>query len=443
MSIFETVVCGVDGSVEGLDAVRQASRLASDRLVLVSVVDTWDLVIGGGELPGPDPDSWVPRSRDALHGDAEAALAQAEAAVEGSCDVTSRLVEGSPFRALETEVLRCCATLLAVGTHGRSRTAGIVLGSVATSAVHHAPCSVLVARATKVSGAFPAAITVGVDGSVESALAFRSACEVRDRFGAKLTMVAGDAGRGMDLAAIKEQIAPEPLEVDERGTLDALVAASESVDLLVVGSRGLKGIPALGSVSERVAHRAVSSVLVVREPTVERYPRGERIPVEDVMSRPAVTVDADATIEEAARTMIEHGVGAVPVVGADGRVCGILAESDFAGREVVLSESRYGAQTRVPKLLGTLMVGDRLEPILEAAAKRSVREVMSAPVLAAVEGEPVQQALERMLHHEVGHLPVVRRGVPVGMLAHHDLLLLAARLWGSSEGDEQAGAAVE
>jgi nucleotide-binding universal stress UspA family protein len=34
---------------------------------------------------------------------------------------------------------------------------------------------------------------------------------------------------------------------------------------VVVGSRGLHGFPALGSVGERVAHRARSSVLVVRE----------------------------------------------------------------------------------------------------------------------------------------------------------------------------------
>ena len=34
--------------------------------------------------------------------------------------------------------------------------------------------------------------------------------------------------------------------------------------LVVVGSRGLGGVRALGSVSERVAHRAPCSVLIVR-----------------------------------------------------------------------------------------------------------------------------------------------------------------------------------
>lgn len=43
-----------------------------------------------------------------------------------------------------------------------------------------------------------------------------------------------------------------------------LVDASIQADLVVMGSRGLHGARSLGSVSERVAHRAHSSVLVVR-----------------------------------------------------------------------------------------------------------------------------------------------------------------------------------
>jgi nucleotide-binding universal stress UspA family protein len=44
----------------------------------------------------------------------------------------------------------------------------------------------------------------------------------------------------------------------------ALVEAAIEADLLVVGSRGLHGIKALGSVSEQVAHEARCSVLIVR-----------------------------------------------------------------------------------------------------------------------------------------------------------------------------------
>jgi nucleotide-binding universal stress UspA family protein len=45
----------------------------------------------------------------------------------------------------------------------------------------------------------------------------------------------------------------------------ALVAAAADADLVVVGSRSLHGLGSLGSVSERVAHQARASVLIVRE----------------------------------------------------------------------------------------------------------------------------------------------------------------------------------
>jgi nucleotide-binding universal stress UspA family protein len=48
--------------------------------------------------------------------------------------------------------------------------------------------------------------------------------------------------------------------------VDALVDAAADCDLLIVGSRGLHGLAALGSVAERVAHRARCPVLIVRMP---------------------------------------------------------------------------------------------------------------------------------------------------------------------------------
>ena len=82
---------------------------------------------------------------------------------------------------------------------------------------------------------------LGVDGSAEAALAENAARDLADRFDAQLERL--------------ESI-PNPVTT--------LVEASREADLLVVGSRGLHGVKALGSVSERVAHEARCSVLVVR-----------------------------------------------------------------------------------------------------------------------------------------------------------------------------------
>ncbi|MFF7728784.1 CBS domain-containing protein [Streptomyces sp. NPDC008001] len=50
---------------------------------------------------------------------------------------------------------------------------------------------------------------------------------------------------------------------------------------------------------------------------------------EDLMSTPAITVHADATIAEAARTMALKGVKRLPVVDAEGKLVGIVSRADI------------------------------------------------------------------------------------------------------------------
>jgi acetoin utilization protein AcuB len=53
-----------------------------------------------------------------------------------------------------------------------------------------------------------------------------------------------------------------------------------------------------------------------------------KLTVGNVMSRSVLVVDPDRPVAEAAHIMIEHKIGALPVVEA-GRLVGIVTESDF------------------------------------------------------------------------------------------------------------------
>lgn len=427
-SPFDRVVCGIDGSDEGLEAARQAGRLARESLTLVAVIDPWDVVMAGGASERPGSSSG-PAAVTGLRAGVAAALETARARIEARCPVESKLVEAQPADALLREAESSRATLLAVGTHGCGRLAGIALGSVATAVTHRAPCSVLVARPPRSSGGFPVAVVVGVDGSDGSVLACQAARELRRELGATVRMVAGTSG--IDLDAARSVAAPDPLETTDDGALAALLAAAQNADLIVVGSRGLHGVRTLGSVGERAVHAAPCSVLVVRSPGGDSAGRRARgTPVRELMTAPAVVAPEETPLDEVARLLLEHEIGAVPIVSAEGQVVGIVSESDFAGREVVLAASRYGHELKLPRVLGQLLaLGDGLEEIYEGSRSLAAREVMSAPVHVASEDEPVQQALTRMLHHDIDHMPVVRGGVPVGMLSRHDLIRLALRTW--------------
>jgi CBS domain-containing protein len=53
-----------------------------------------------------------------------------------------------------------------------------------------------------------------------------------------------------------------------------------------------------------------------------------KLTVGEVMSRAVIVVDSDRPAAEAARLMIDHKIGALPVVDG-GRLAGIVTESDF------------------------------------------------------------------------------------------------------------------
>jgi nucleotide-binding universal stress UspA family protein len=71
----------------------------------------------------------------------------------------------------------------------------------------------------------------------------------------------------VDAVELTAALGREPTVLRASGHADERIleaADSERVALVAVGSRGLSGVRALGSVSERVAHRAPCSVLVAR-----------------------------------------------------------------------------------------------------------------------------------------------------------------------------------
>ena len=251
---FAHVVVGIDGSPEAREAARQAARLTDGELAFVAAYDPAEAIVGGTAIGVP-----VYADERALRARAESALREAATVVAESSAATE-LVRGRSWEALLAEVERRAASLVVVGSHGNSRLGGVVLGSTATELVHKAPCSVLVARTAGAD--FPSRLAVGVDGSAESAAAHATAKALSDRFGASLWPVVAHGG-GVDRGEV-ERIVGVHREDSPHGAVAALLAASAESDLLVVGSRGLHGLRALGSVSERIAHRARCSVLVVR-----------------------------------------------------------------------------------------------------------------------------------------------------------------------------------
>ena len=149
---YRTIVVGTDGSDTAQRAVEQAAKLAA--------VDGARLVVVSAYTPGD-----APRSRervDALPTDIRYTLTdrvQTEELAErgrvlakaaGVAKVVVQALEGPATQVLLDAARDFDADLIVVGSKGLTSHAHLILGSVASTVAHHAPCDVLVAHTTKV-----------------------------------------------------------------------------------------------------------------------------------------------------------------------------------------------------------------------------------------------------------------------------------------------------
>ena len=88
----------------------------------------------------------------------------------------------------------------------------------------------------------------------------------------------------------------------------------------------------------------------------------------DVMVREVVTVHPDTDVADAVKLLGEHDVSALPVIGADGKLVGMLSEADLIHRVEI------GTETHRPWWLKSLTGAARSPPNSPSrTARRSVK----------------------------------------------------------------------
>ncbi len=124
---------------------------------------------------------------------------------------------------------------------------------------------------------------------------------------------------------VQEIMTPNPVTLTPGNTLrDAKHLADE---------RGLRRFPVVsggkltGILTDRDLREAGLSTAVVHERRYSDYIM-ERILVGGIMSHELVTVSPEAPVEEAARLILEHKIGGLPVVQGE-ELVGIITETDI------------------------------------------------------------------------------------------------------------------
>jgi nucleotide-binding universal stress UspA family protein len=296
------VVVGVDGSPHAalaLDwAADEASRRGAPLLVIEAFSPDFPAVrsAGPGEPPTPQPSSAL---RTAAEAGCAAAAARAREA-HADLDVTAMAVAGDPGTVLVEA--STTALLVVLGARGLGTIRGLLMGSVSAYVTPRSHCPVVVLREKASHSLDGLRVVVGLAGDVSSAAALRFGFEFAAAHDLGLTVVhtwdldfddtAAAVAVSVDWQQADEQERTVVAEVlagyaGEFPTVDVrrdvvrghpvaeLVRQSENAALLVLGTRGRRGVKSLvlGSVTHGVLHGAHCPVAVVptsEDPTAHR-----------------------------------------------------------------------------------------------------------------------------------------------------------------------------
>jgi nucleotide-binding universal stress UspA family protein len=258
--VFADILCAVDGTRGSFAAVDQAAALAgpSGHLTLLAVT----AVTGGGAF-----------RHAAISGDrAELVLDRAGDIAYNAGVASTKIVDpGEP--AVDVIVQRAAGhDLLAIGAPVTSWLGGMFIGKVASRTLGEFTTPLLAGRALPIQHRFAERVILASDGLDESDRVVDLAGRLARSRGAELILLhavgIAQPHRIEDQAHRLQDMLGRPIQTrieaaEPRELILASAALNGASSLIVMGSRRLQGLRALGSVSRRIVHEARCSVLLV------------------------------------------------------------------------------------------------------------------------------------------------------------------------------------
>lgn len=201
--------------------------------------------------------------------------------------------------------------------------------------------------------------------------------------------------RGQDRRLVAEIMRRPVITARADEELDAAAARMREE-----GVHGLPVVDAAGRLAGMLTDVDVLAALARSRPSA--YPPAP-VSVDSVMTGNPVTLEADASLGDAAETLLRGGFRHLPVVDEQGRLVGMLSERDLRTRLGVEMEGFWDAT-------------------LEALSE-PVSEAMTPDPVSVRSGTPLAKALDALALERVGALPVVDEADQLlGILSYVDVL---------------------
>jgi len=139
----------------------------------------------------------------------------------------------------------------------------------------------------------------------------------------------------------------------------------------------------------------------------------------DIMTKEAITVLEDATIQAVGKLFVEKNISGVPVVDEEGKLKGILSEGDLVYQQKPINPPLF------INLFDSVIQLDRKEfwEDVNKIAARTAGELMTKTVITADENATVEELAKLMINKKVNRIPIVNAANQViGLVSRHDIV---------------------
>jgi CBS domain-containing protein len=112
------------------------------------------------------------------------------------------------------------------------------------------------------------------------------------------------------------------------------------------------------------------------------------------MQRPVVAATTGASLRDVATQLVKNGFSGMPIADPDGRVLGVVTESD---------------------IIRTLIAGKRLENL-------TAGEVMTGPPITVEVEAPIEEVMKQLEENRIVRVPVTDHDKLVGIISRGDII---------------------
>jgi len=127
---------------------------------------------------------------------------------------------------------------------------------------------------------------------------------------------------------------------------------------------------------------------------VQRAAVRTTVTAKDIMEKPVMAATPQASLRDVATQLVTNEFSGMPVAALDGRVVGVVTESD---------------------IVRTLIAGKRLENL-------TAGEVMTGPPITVDVDTPLEEVMKKLEENRIVRVPVTNQDKLVGIIARRDII---------------------